>query len=221
MGDTIITGWIERLVKERSLCGPVLEVGSWRAPNHPDFFDYRPFFPEGTDYIGADLVEGLGVDVICDWTNEAVVVPGYGSFQTIITTCTLEHVRDPFALARNITRLLAPGGALIVSAPFVWVIHNYPDDYWRFTPSGIRALFPSITFDEDTSCITTPTGRTVYLSDAHGMHALDYIGIRYGTAAAETGFLTPVFLVQPGSFVSEGVNVNMIGTAPDGGRSHE
>ena len=32
------------------------------------------------------------------------------------------------------------------SVPFVWRIHAYPSDYWRFTKEGVKLLFPRIRF---------------------------------------------------------------------------
>ena len=47
-------------------------------------------------------------------------------------------------MAENITRLLAPGGKLYMSVPWVWRYHPYPDDYFRFSFRGVEALFPDL-----------------------------------------------------------------------------
>ena len=52
--------------------------------------------------------------------------------------------RDPCTAARNLRELCVPGGHVIVSTPFLVKIHELPalalDDYWRFTPRGLRTL---------------------------------------------------------------------------------
>ena len=53
----------------------------------------------------------------------------------------LEHTSDPFLVAKNIKNSLAKDALLFVTVPFVWEIHYYPKDYWRFTPQGIEELF--------------------------------------------------------------------------------
>lgn len=53
----------------------------------------------------------------------------------------LEHTSDPKLVAKNIMNSLKPGALLYVTAPFVWALHAYPDDFWRFTPHGITELF--------------------------------------------------------------------------------
>ena len=53
----------------------------------------------------------------------------------------LEHVSNPFLVSKNIIDSLKPGAFLFVTVPFVWELHAVPDDFWRFTPSGIMELF--------------------------------------------------------------------------------
>ncbi len=36
--------------------------------------------------------------------------------------------------------MLRPDGVLLVSCPFFFRIHNYPQDYWRFTPAAFEVL---------------------------------------------------------------------------------
>jgi hypothetical protein len=50
---------------------------------------------------------------------------------------------------------LNKNGVLYVSVPFSWKFHAYPSDYWRFTPEGIRILFPKIVFNFENSNMST------------------------------------------------------------------
>ena len=59
----------------------------------------------------------------------------------------MEHCDQPFLMAENMTRLLKPGGRIVLSVPFAWKFHGYPSDYWRFTAEGIKKLFPGIDWD--------------------------------------------------------------------------
>jgi SAM-dependent methyltransferase len=52
----------------------------------------------------------------------------------------LEHVQAPERAIAEIHRVLAPGGRLVLSTPFVFEIHEAPDDYYRFTEHGLRHL---------------------------------------------------------------------------------
>jgi len=127
------------------LKGPVLEVGSRDYGNTQDF---RALFP-GADYVGIDMQAGKGVDLVLDLTEDFEILDGRlggRRFGTIICMSVLEHCRNPFRMAQNIEALLAEGGHLVIGAPFVWELHGFPDDYWRFTPSGVRVLFPALDF---------------------------------------------------------------------------
>ncbi len=141
----------------KRLRGPVLEVGSHDYGNTQPF---RPLFADD-DYVGTDAVEGEGVDVALDLTlpfagvDEAL---GHRRFGTILCLSVLEHCRDPFAMARNITALLAPGGTLVISVPWTWEFHGYPSDYWRFTHEGVKVLFPDLDFPDQLARTSTNHG---------------------------------------------------------------
>lgn len=53
----------------------------------------------------------------------------------------LEHTTNPFIVAKNIVDSLNKGAYLFVTVPFIWEIHLYPGDYWRFTQQGVVELF--------------------------------------------------------------------------------
>jgi hypothetical protein len=134
--------------------GPILEIGSRDYGNTPD---YRGLFP-GARYVGADLAAGKGVDLVLDAAADRASVEravGGRKFGSVICCSVLEHCRDPFGMAANIEHLLEDGGTLFVSVPFSWEYHAFPDDYWRFSPSGVKLLFPGIAFDDARTAVST------------------------------------------------------------------
>ena len=48
---------------------------------------------------------------------------------------------------KNIESSLKIGGFVVWATPWVWRMHGYPEDYWRFTPKGIQELFSKITWE--------------------------------------------------------------------------
>ena len=64
-----------------------------------------------------------------------------GSFDAVFSLSVLEHVRDPFKCAKEILRVLKPGGDLFVAVPFLQPFHGYPNHYYNMTSSGLKNLF--------------------------------------------------------------------------------
>jgi len=92
-------------------------------------------------YVGVDLQEGPGVDAVCDAT-ELVSRFGENSFDLVISTEMLEHVRDWRMVVSQIKRVVKPGGVLLVttrSRGFPY--HGFPYDFWRYEPGDVEALF--------------------------------------------------------------------------------
>lgn len=95
----------------------------------------------GTDiaYTSLDIERAHSeLDVVAD------VCRGTGlpesSFDTVFCSQVLEHVSEPAAFLAEAYRLCAPGGRLIITAPFLFYVHGMPHDYFRYTPDGLAHL---------------------------------------------------------------------------------
>jgi SAM-dependent methyltransferase len=66
--------------------------------------------------------------------------PSEGIAGTVLCVDMLEHCERPWLAVEQMRRLLAPGGALLMTSVFAFPIHNHPSDYWRFTPEAVRSL---------------------------------------------------------------------------------
>lgn len=137
MGHRKDPEWIAECLKGRPGLR-VLEVGA----GHEDSKAIRRSVEEaGCEYVGIDME---GAEITHDLTEPL----NFDPFDAVVCLSVLEHCKKPWRMAENIEDLLKPGGALMLSAPFAWRLHDYPGDYWRFTPDGIRLLFPRIAFKE-------------------------------------------------------------------------
>src|SRR5262249_44447048 len=116
--------------------GPILEVGSYQVPGQEEIANLRPLFPD-RPYTGLDLRAGPGVDLVAD--VEQLPQPA-GSFGTVIAMNTFEHVARFWRGFDEVYRVLRPDGALLISCPFYFHIHDFPSDYWRFTPESFELL---------------------------------------------------------------------------------
>ena len=116
--------------------GPVVELGAYYPPGYAWLSDLRPYFP-GREYIGCDLRAGEGVDRIEDVQDLSFEDASVG---TLLAFEILEHVPDPQRAISEVDRVLRDDGLFALSTPFNYGLHAFPDDYWRFTASGMHRL---------------------------------------------------------------------------------
>jgi SAM-dependent methyltransferase len=107
----------------------VLDAGSgFRSDYHANIVNFEIAKYQSTDVLG--VCEAL------PFADE--------SFDAVFSFAVLEHVRDPFKAARELTRVLKPGGNLYVVVPFLQPFHGYPNHYYNMTSAGLQNLFPDL-----------------------------------------------------------------------------
>ncbi len=90
------------------------------------------------DIISLDIFPFQGVDIAADATNLPFKD---SSIDGLINESILEHVEKPQKVTAEMMRVVKPGGYIYTSVPFIHPFHASPDDYNRWTTSGLRALF--------------------------------------------------------------------------------
>jgi SAM-dependent methyltransferase len=115
---------------------PVYEFGAYQVAGQEGFADLRPFFP-GKTYIGCDMRPGPGVDLVLNLHEIDLPDETAGC---VLSLDTLEHVEEPWTALREMYRILKPNGIVVISSVMKFPIHDYPHDYWRFTPKAFESL---------------------------------------------------------------------------------
>ncbi|MBE2212555.1 MAG: class I SAM-dependent methyltransferase [Opitutaceae bacterium] len=110
--------------------GLILDAGAGFNP------DYRP------NVVNLEVVDYPTCDVLA--AGERLPFRD-GSFDAVLSLAVLEHVRDPFACAAEIQRVLKPGGLLCAVVPFLQPYHGFPHHYYNMTAQGLRNLFSGLT----------------------------------------------------------------------------
>ena len=114
-----------------SLSGLVLDLGGERHSRRGRF---RPPTRPNLHWLCLNLNPGVAPDVVGD----AACVPlASGCADAVVCTEVLEHVVQPEQVIAECSRLLKPGGRLILSMPFLARIHADPNDYQRFTAAKL------------------------------------------------------------------------------------
>jgi SAM-dependent methyltransferase len=131
-----VVEFVRRIAATLPLGPPIYEFGSRRVRHQEELANLRPLFP-GLEFIGCDMRPGSGVDRIMDLTGLPL---SDGIAGTALCLDTLEHVEYVRRAIDEMHRVLQSGGFCILSTVMQSKIHNYPSDYWRFTPEGMRSL---------------------------------------------------------------------------------
>ncbi|MGB7159241.1 MAG: class I SAM-dependent methyltransferase [Tepidisphaeraceae bacterium] len=134
--NKLLHGVVRSVAESFDLPQPIIEVGSYQVEGQHDIIELRHLFP-GKKYIGMDFRTGPGVDITASVEELPLADNSVG---TIIAMSTFEHVRHFWRGFAEVQRVLKPGGAFLLSTPFYFYIHNYPADYWRFTPQAFEIL---------------------------------------------------------------------------------
>lgn len=66
------------------------------------------------------------------------------TFDLIIAEQVFEHLLWPYRSARNVHRMLRPGGSFLITTPFLVKIHPVPYDCSRWTETGMKHLLAAM-----------------------------------------------------------------------------
>lgn len=91
--------------------------------------------------LSMDINSKTKPDIIADISDKKIlkkikIKPDY-------ITCfeVLEHVKEPFKAIQNLFKLSTKKTVLLFSVPFIFPIHEEPNDFYRYTKYGLRYIF--------------------------------------------------------------------------------
>ena len=123
--------WIHRTVLESLPADAViLEIGAGQmAASRPNV-------------IRMDVTQTPHVDIVGD----AHALPFLSKrYDFILSLAVLEHLREPFAAAREMLRVLRNGGYVYAECSFVFPFHGHPHHYFNASHLGMEELFRDFT----------------------------------------------------------------------------
>ena len=105
--------------------------------------DFAQYHGEGTEGLQTGNWSNDGLDIVSDITQ--VPVPDQ-SFDAILCTEVLEHVPDALAALTEFSRILRPGGTLLITAPFASLTHFAPYHFCGFNKYWYQYHMPKLGF---------------------------------------------------------------------------
>lgn len=129
-----LTIWINiKLFDYLNKCVPsdiILNLGSGVG-------QFDKYVNDDLKFINMDIQEHKDISLLGD----AHFLPFKdGALDAVYSNAVLEHVEKPWIVARELYRVLKPGGKIFINVPFLNVIHDV-HDYFRFTDKGLESLF--------------------------------------------------------------------------------
>lgn len=113
--------------------GVVLDAGAGRM-------SWRSILePLSTRYISTDYNVDHPDLTFCADLQGAIPLRDQ-SVDTVFCCSVMEHTPEPWRIMPEFYRVLRPGGNVIVSVPFMYYLHGWPHDYFRFTRFGLTRL---------------------------------------------------------------------------------
>lgn len=137
-----VLAFVQSVAEAFELAGPVFEFGFCpeTAGLTSEILTPTGRFPE-TGYFGCDLDGGAEIDRI----EGLELLPfADGAAGTVAAFDTLEHALEPRRAAREMVRVLAGGGTLVICSASGPPWPQHPNAYWRPTPGAMGRLLEGL-----------------------------------------------------------------------------
>ncbi len=137
--------WMRKMAREVPPGSDVLDAGAGEGP-------YRTLFShcnyKTQDFCETPSSEGkyTRMDYVCDITEIPVADE---SFDVVICSEVLEHTLEPIKVIAELSRVLRPGGKLLVTAPLGCGLHQVPHIFYGgYTPFWYEHFLPIYGFED-------------------------------------------------------------------------
>lgn len=139
-----VRGRIRNYIEKHShlLGDDVLEIGSRIHVNGAWWLVNRDL-AKGA-WLGVDMQPGEGVDEVADIHD--LNLEWRQRFSGVLCSEVLEHVARPWVALPKLRQVIRPGGWIVVTTLTSFPIHGFPDDFYRYTTSGLKLLLEDAGF---------------------------------------------------------------------------
>lgn len=124
--------------------GTVLDIGCGYMP-YKEIVLTPPSLAK--KYIGLDRKDNGYEKPDLEWDGRTIPLEDR-SVDCALATEVLEHCPNPEIVLCEAFRVLRPGGLLFLTVPFLWPLHDVPNDEYRYTPFALERHLRNSGFDE-------------------------------------------------------------------------
>jgi len=127
MGDLIAMAYQDSLKNHAR--GKLIDLGCGNIPLYQAYGQYI----KDVLCTDRDLSDRrtLHLDLVCDLRHPLPIRDN--EYDTLVLSDVLEHILTPGLLWDEMSRILAPGGIIILNTPFLYALHEQPKDYYRYS----------------------------------------------------------------------------------------
>ena len=136
---------IKRISRDVFKKGNLLDLGCGTMP-------YKKLIIENSeiiDYTGVDIENPIYQNTQkpdCFWDGFEVPLES-STFDNAILIEVLEHMPKPENTLKELSRLLKKDGNLLITVPFLWTLHDVPNDEFRYTPFALKRMLEENNFE--------------------------------------------------------------------------
>ena len=88
--------------------------------------------------LSCEYMDFAAPDIYCDGHDLPFADD---TFDVVFSQAVMEHMKDPFKAASEISRITKPGGLVYIESAFMQPLHGVPYHFFNTTPWGIEAIF--------------------------------------------------------------------------------
>ncbi len=136
---------IQKISERYFINGSLLDLGCGTMP-------YKDLILKNsgiTNYIGVDIENPIYQKTLkpdCFWDGYKVPLES-STFDNAILIEVLEHMPKPENTLKELSRLLKKDGNLLITVPFLWTLHDVPNDEFRYTPFALKRMLEENNFE--------------------------------------------------------------------------
>lgn len=135
---------IIKTLREYKIRGNLLDVGCGQKPYRLLFHNIKSY--KGIDFQSHSVNKDMNFGAPDYFFSNNYLVDlklpfNDCQFDNTVSFQVLEHHKDPNKMIKEMARVTKRGGYIMISAPFIWGIHEEPNDFFRFTEYAFINLF--------------------------------------------------------------------------------